>query len=104
MVGYNSSFIGFSWNFWWQPISKMNRLTKELCKVMTLFACIPLFTILFYASGLLDEPTAAKADRIVAEGKNLSKSLTRKERDEYMNYLRALNDSDEKIYQRSIYQ
>ena len=82
----------------------MKQLVKELYKTTLLIICVGLFIIFFYSSGLLDEPTAAKANRIVQEGKNLSQSLTRQERDEYMEYLRALNDSDEKIYQKSIYQ
>ena len=82
----------------------MKRLLKELYKTTLLIICVGLVVIFYYTSGLLDEPAAAKANRIVQEGKNLSQSLTRQERDEYMEYLRALNDSDEKIYQRSIYQ
>jgi hypothetical protein len=98
------SFINFSWSFWCQPISKVKQVIKELYKVIALIVSVGLFITFFYAFGSLDEPVAAKANRIVEEGKNLSKSLTKKERDEYMEYLRALNDSDEKIYQKSIYQ
>ena len=81
----------------------MRQLIRELYKTALLITCMGLIITVFYASGSLDEPAAAKANRIVKEGKNLSKSLTRKERDEYMEYLRSLNDSDEKIYQKSIY-
>tara|TARA_R100000995_G_C3450024_1_gene107657 strand:- start:122 stop:367 length:246 start_codon:yes stop_codon:yes gene_type:complete len=81
----------------------MKQLVKELYKTILLIICSGLFVAFFYEFNSLDEPTPAKANRIVKEGKNLSQSLTRQERDEYMKYLRALNDSDEKIYKKSAY-
>ena len=75
------------------------KFLKEGLKSLLLMAFILVGVILFK-----QEPIEAKARKIQERKGNLSKELTREERDEYMKYLRSLNDFDYEnpIYKRTI--
>ena len=75
------------------------KFLKEGLKSLLLMAFILVGVILFK-----QEPIEAKARKIQERKGNLSKELTREERDEYMEYLRSLNDFDYEnpIYTRAI--
>tara|TARA_B100000700_G_scaffold15643_1_gene15410 strand:- start:117 stop:350 length:234 start_codon:yes stop_codon:yes gene_type:complete len=71
------------------------KFLKEGLKSLLLLVFILVGVILFK-----EEPVEAKARKIQERKGNLSKELTREERDEYMEYLRLLNDFD---YENPIY-
>ena len=75
------------------------KFLKEGLKSLLLMAFILVGVILFKG-----ESIEAKALKIQERKGNLSKELTREERDEYMEYLRSLNDFDYEspIYKRTI--
>ena len=75
------------------------KFLKEGLKSLLLMAFILVGVILFK-----QEPIEAKARKIQERKGNLSKELTREERDEYMKYLRTLNnfDYESPIYKRTI--
>ena len=65
----------------------MKKLLLEFIKVTLLFFCVTVGVIIFKT-----EPVEAKARKIQDRKGNLAKELSRKERDEYMKYLRTLNN------------
>ena len=65
----------------------MKKLLLEFIKVMLLFFCVTVGVIIFKT-----EPVEAKARKIQDRKGNLAKELSREERDEYMQYLRTLNN------------
>ena len=65
----------------------MKKLLLEFTKVTLLFFCVTVGVIIFKT-----EPVEAKARKIQDRKGNLAKELSRKERDEYMKYLRTLNN------------
>ena len=65
----------------------MKKLLLEFIKVTLLFFCVTVGVIIFKA-----EPVEAKARKIQDKKGNLAKELSREERDEYMQYLRTLNN------------
>ena len=71
------------------------KFLKEGLKSLLLLVFILVGVILFK-----EEPVEAKARKIQERKGNLSKELTREERDKYMEYLRLLNDFD---YENPIY-
>jgi len=71
------------------------RFLKEILKSLLLLVFILVGVILFE-----EEPIEAKARKIQERRGNLRTELTREERDEYMEYLRTLNDFD---YENPIY-
>ena len=71
------------------------KFLKEVLKSLLLIVFILAGVILFKG-----ESIEAKALKIQERKGNLSKELTREERDEYMKYLRTLNDFD---YENPIY-
>jgi len=75
------------------------KFLKEGLKSLLLMAFILVGVILFKG-----ESIEAKALKIQERKGNLSKELTREERDEYMKYLRTLNnfDYESPIYKRTI--
>ena len=75
------------------------KFLKEVLKSLLLMAFILVGVILFKG-----ESIEAKALKIQERKGNLSKELTREERDEYMEYLRTLNnfDYESPIYKRTI--
>jgi len=75
------------------------KFLKEGLKSLLLMVFILAGVILFKA-----ESIEAKALKIQERKGNLSKELTREERDEYMKYLRTLNnfDYESPIYKRTI--
>ena len=75
------------------------KFLKEVLKSLSLIVFILAGVILFKG-----ESTEAKALKIQERKGNLSKELTREERDEYMKYLRTLNnfDYESPIYKRTI--
>jgi len=75
------------------------KFLKEVLKSLSLIVFVLVGVILFK-----EEPIEAKARKIQERKGNLSKELTREERDEYMEYLRSLNDFDYEnpIYTRAI--
>ena len=75
------------------------KFLKEVLKSLLLMAFILVGVILFKG-----ESIEAKALKIQERKGNLSKELTREERDEYMKYLRTLNnfDYESPIYKRTI--
>ena len=75
------------------------KFLKEVLKSLLLIVFILAGVILFKG-----ESIEAKALKIQERKGNLSKELTREERDEYMEYLRSLNDFDYEnpIYTRAI--
>ena len=77
----------------------MKKLLLELIKVTLLFFCVTFGVIIFKA-----EPVEAKARKIQDRKGNLAKELSREERDEYMEYLRTLNDfsHEHPIYKEQI--
>ena len=77
----------------------MKKLLLELIKVMLLFFCITIGVIIFKA-----EPAEAKARKILDSNSYLYEGLNKKERNEYMQYLRTLNKSNNKnpIYKKQI--
>ena len=64
----------------------MVRVLKETSKLLTIIIVIVFFSIL-----LSEEPIEVKANKIL-EQKLYLHALTKEERDEYMLYLRSLND------------
>ena len=78
----------------------MKKLLLEFIKVMLLFFCVTVGVIIFKA----DEPVEAKARKIQDRKGNLAKELSREERDEYMQYLRTLNDFsyEDPVYKKQI--
>ena len=78
----------------------MKKLLLEFIKVMLLFFCVTVGVIIFKA----DEPVEAKARKIQDRKGNLAKELSRKERDEYMKYLRTLNNFsyEDPVYKKQI--
>ncbi len=75
------------------------KFLTEVFKSLSLIVFILAGVILFKG-----ESVEAKALKIQERKGNLSKELTREERDEYMKYLRTLNnfDYESPIYKRSI--
>ena len=75
------------------------KFLKEVLKSLLLMAFILVGVILFNG-----ESIEAKALKVQERKGNLSKELTREERDEYMKYLRTLNnfDYESPIYKRTI--
>ena len=75
------------------------KFLKEVLKSLSLIVFVLVGVILFK-----EEPVEVKARKIQERKGNLSKELTREERDEYMEYLRTLNnfDYESPIYKRSI--
>tara|TARA_Y100001938_G_scaffold127215_1_gene179880 strand:- start:465 stop:698 length:234 start_codon:yes stop_codon:yes gene_type:complete len=75
------------------------KFLKEVLRSLLLMAFILVGVILFKG-----ESIEAKALKIQERKGNLSKELTREERDEYMKYLRTLNnfDYESPIYKRTI--
>lgn len=75
------------------------KFLKEVLKSLLLIVFVLVGVILFK-----EEPVEVKARKIQERKGNLSKELTREERDEYMEYLRTLNnfDYESPIYKRSI--
>jgi hypothetical protein len=75
------------------------KFLKEVLKSLLLIVFILAGVILFKV-----ESIEAKALKIQERKGNLSKELTREERDEYMKYLRTLNnfDYESPIYKRTI--
>ena len=75
------------------------KFLKEGLKSLLLMAFILVGVILFKG-----ESIEAKALKVQERKGNLSKELTREERDEYMEYLRTLNnfDYESPIYKRTI--
>ena len=75
------------------------KFLKEVLKSLSLIVFILVGVILFK-----EEPVEVKARKIQERKGNLSKELTREERDEYMEYLRTLNnfDYESPIYKRTI--
>ena len=71
------------------------RFLKVILKSLLLLVFILVGVILFE-----EEPIEAKARKIQERRGNLRTELTREERDEYMEYLRTLNDFD---YENPIY-
>ena len=71
------------------------KFLKEGLKSLLLLVFILVGVILFE-----EDPVEAKARKIQERRGNLSVELTREERDEYMEYLRSLNDFD---YENPIY-
>ena len=65
----------------------MKKLSLEFIKVTLLFFCVTVGVIIFKT-----EPVEAKARKIQDRKGNLAKELSREERDEYMQYLRTLNN------------
>ena len=77
----------------------MKKLFLEFIKVTLLFFFVTVGVIIFEA-----EPVEAKARKIQDRKGNLAKELSRKERDEYMKYLRTLNNfnHEDPIYKEQI--
>ena len=77
----------------------MKKLLLEFIKVMLLFFCVTVSVIILKA-----EPVEAKARKIQDRKGNLAKELSREERDEYMQYLRTLNNFsyEDPIYKKQI--
>ena len=77
----------------------MKKLLLEFIKVTLLFFCVAVGVIIFKT-----EPVEAKARKIQDRKGNLAKELSRKERDEYMKYLRTLNNfnHEDPIYKEQI--
>jgi hypothetical protein len=77
----------------------MKKLLLEFIKVMLLFFCVTVGVIIFKA-----EPVEAKARRILDSKGYLYEGLNKKERNEYMQYLRTLNESNNQnlIYKKEI--
>ena len=77
----------------------MKKLLLEFTKVTLLFFCVTVGEIIFKT-----EPVEAKARKIQDRKGNLAKELSRKERDEYMKYLRTLNNfnHEDPIYKEQI--
>ena len=75
------------------------KFLKEVLKSLSLIVFILAGVILFKG-----ESIEAKALKVQERKGNLSKELTREERDEYMEYLRTLNnfDYESPIYKRTI--
>tara|TARA_B100000700_G_C14820528_1_gene749690 strand:- start:394 stop:630 length:237 start_codon:yes stop_codon:yes gene_type:complete len=75
----------------------MKKLLLELIKVTLLFFCVTIGVIIFD-----EDPVEAKARKIQDRKGNLAKELSREERDEYMEYLRTLNDfnDEDSIYKK----
>ena len=75
------------------------KFLKEVLKSLSLIVFILAGVILFKG-----ESVEAKALKIQERKGNLSKELTREERDEYMKYLRTLNnfDYESPIYKKTI--
>ena len=71
------------------------KFLKEGLKSLLLLVFVLAGVILFKG-----EPIEVKARKIQERKGNLSKELTREERDEYMEYLRSLNDFN---YENPIY-
>jgi hypothetical protein len=67
------------------------RFVKEIFKTLILALLVLLGLFFWQAFGLSKESTPAKAKRIQERGGNIRFELTRDERDEYMDYLRALS-------------
>ena len=65
----------------------MKKLSLEFIKVTLLFFCVTVGVIIFKT-----EPVEAKARKVQDRKGNLAKELSREERDEYMQYLRTLNN------------
>ena len=65
----------------------MKKLSLEFIKVTLLFFCVTVGVIIFKT-----EPVEAKARKIQDRKGNLAKELSREERDEFMQYLRTLNN------------
>ena len=77
----------------------MKKLLLEFTKVTLLFFCVTVGVIIFKTG-----PVEAKARKIQDRKGNLAKELSRKERDEYMKYLRTLNNfnHEDPIYKEQI--
>ena len=77
----------------------MKKLLLEFITVMLLFFCVTVGVIIFKA-----EPVEAKARKIQDRKGNLAQELSREERDEYMQYLRTLNNFsyEDPIYKEQI--
>jgi hypothetical protein len=77
----------------------MKKLLLELIKVTLLFFCITIGVIIFKA-----EPAEAKGRKILGSNSYLYEQLNKKERDEYMQYLRILNkyNNENPIYKKQM--
>ena len=77
----------------------MKKLSLEFIKVTLLFFCVTVGVIIFKT-----EPVEAKARKIQDRKGNLAKELSREERDEYVQYLRTLNNFsyEDPIYKKQI--
>ena len=77
----------------------MKKLLLEFIKVTLLFFCVAVGVIIFKA-----EPVEAKARKILDSNGYLYEGLNKKERNEYMQYLRTLNKSNNQnlIYKKEI--
>ena len=72
----------------------MVRVLKETSKLLTIMIVIVFFSIL-----LSEEPIDARANKIIENKLSLHDTFTRRERDEYMLYLRSLNaETNDSIY------
>jgi len=72
----------------------MKKTIKEVNKVLVLILIIGIGSYIIGSYKLTPGSAAAKAREIQAQGLNLTDNLTREERDQYMLYLRELNDYD----------
>ena len=70
------------------------RTIKEVTKVLSLLLLIGLSMYLIDNFQMTPGKAAAKVREIEEQGLNLTDNLTREEKDEYMLYLRELNDYD----------
>ena len=70
------------------------RTIKEVTKVLSLLLLIGLSMYLIDNFQITPGKAAAKVREIEEQGLNLTDNLTREEKDEYMLYLRELNDYD----------
>ena len=70
------------------------RTIKEVTKVLSLLLLIGLSMYLIDNFQMTPGKAAAKVREIEEQGLNLTDNLTREERDQYMLYLRELNDYD----------
>ena len=69
----------------------MKQVIKELFKALVLFMVVLAGLFFWQVFDLSNESIPAKAKRIQKRGGNIRLELTREERDEYMDYLRALS-------------
>ncbi len=70
------------------------KFIKEVTKVILLLILVGISTYLIDSIQITPGTAAAKAREIEEQGLHLTDNLTREERDQYMLYLRELNDYD----------